>query len=261
MLDFPRPPFPKHFSRCPARPTRWILFPIMGKIPTMAAEGSTVRRPSSPAGIAASAARSPRLAREGADVLISYLNEDDDARETQRLVRKPVGKQFLCPVIFRTPPLPLNHREGDVGSGRNRHPHQQCGPPGHLQVNRRHQDDEWELTFKVNIHAMFYLTKAAITHMKPASRSSTPRRSIPTHRTRRCLPTQRPRERSTISLQDWLSCWPTRASAPTRSRRDRSGRHSSLQHCPTTPSQFRQAGSDEAARAADGVGHRLCHAG
>ena len=30
-------------------------------------------------------------------------------------------------------------------------------------------DEEWELTFKVNIHAMFYLTKAAVAHMKPGS--------------------------------------------------------------------------------------------
>lgn len=28
-------------------------------------------------------------------------------------------------------------------------------------------DAEWELTFRVNIHAMFYLTKAAVPHMKP----------------------------------------------------------------------------------------------
>lgn len=27
-------------------------------------------------------------------------------------------------------------------------------------------DEEWELTFSVNIHAMFYLTKAAVRHMK-----------------------------------------------------------------------------------------------
>ncbi|MBC7739084.1 MAG: SDR family oxidoreductase, partial [Candidatus Saccharibacteria bacterium] len=30
-------------------------------------------------------------------------------------------------------------------------------------------DAEWELTFRVNIHAMFYLTKAAVPHMKPGS--------------------------------------------------------------------------------------------
>lgn len=30
-------------------------------------------------------------------------------------------------------------------------------------------DQEWELTFKVNIHAMFYLTKAAVPRMKPGS--------------------------------------------------------------------------------------------
>jgi NAD(P)-dependent dehydrogenase (short-subunit alcohol dehydrogenase family) len=30
-------------------------------------------------------------------------------------------------------------------------------------------DQEWETTFKVNIHAMFYLTKAAVPHMKPGS--------------------------------------------------------------------------------------------
>ena len=28
-------------------------------------------------------------------------------------------------------------------------------------------DEEWELTFRVNIHAMFYLTKAAVPHMQP----------------------------------------------------------------------------------------------
>jgi NAD(P)-dependent dehydrogenase (short-subunit alcohol dehydrogenase family) len=28
-------------------------------------------------------------------------------------------------------------------------------------------DEGWELTFKVNMHAMFYLTKAAVPHMKP----------------------------------------------------------------------------------------------
>jgi NAD(P)-dependent dehydrogenase (short-subunit alcohol dehydrogenase family) len=30
-------------------------------------------------------------------------------------------------------------------------------------------DEEWRMTFEVNIHAMFYLTKAAVSHMKPGS--------------------------------------------------------------------------------------------
>src|SRR5207248_8365495 len=30
-------------------------------------------------------------------------------------------------------------------------------------------DEELEITFKVNIHAMFYLPKAAVPHMKPGS--------------------------------------------------------------------------------------------
>ena len=30
-------------------------------------------------------------------------------------------------------------------------------------------DVEWQRTFETNIHAMFYLTKAAVPHMKPSS--------------------------------------------------------------------------------------------
>ena len=30
-------------------------------------------------------------------------------------------------------------------------------------------DEEWQLTFAVNVHAMFYLTKAAVPHMQPGS--------------------------------------------------------------------------------------------
>ena len=35
--------------------------------------------------------------------------------------------------------------------------------------SRKSPIEEWELTFKVNIHAMFYLSKAAVPHMKPGS--------------------------------------------------------------------------------------------
>jgi NAD(P)-dependent dehydrogenase (short-subunit alcohol dehydrogenase family) len=107
------------------------------------------------------------FAREGADVLIAYLSEHDDANETKRLVEDAGRKAVLM--------------SGDIGDPA------QCraviekavSELGGLDIlvnNAAHQasfksledisDDEWELTFQVNIHAMFYLTKAAVPHMK-----------------------------------------------------------------------------------------------
>jgi NAD(P)-dependent dehydrogenase (short-subunit alcohol dehydrogenase family) len=109
-------------------------------------------------------------AREGADILVSYLSEDDDARETQRWVEAAGRKAILV--------------RGDVQSAAHcRHlierAVQDLGGLDILVNNAAHQatfksiddisDDEWELTFKVNIHAMFYLTKAAVPHMEPGS--------------------------------------------------------------------------------------------
>jgi NAD(P)-dependent dehydrogenase (short-subunit alcohol dehydrogenase family) len=109
-------------------------------------------------------------AREGADVLIAYLNEDDDAKETQRLVEDAGRKAVLL--------------AGDVGSATHCRTIidkavRELGGIDILVNNAAHQatfksiedisDEEWEHTFKVNIHAMFYLTKAAVPHMKEGS--------------------------------------------------------------------------------------------
>src|SRR4051812_48411746 len=42
-------------------------------------------------------------AREGADVLISYYNEDEDARETQRLIESAGRKAVLMPGDIKDP--------------------------------------------------------------------------------------------------------------------------------------------------------------
>ncbi len=109
-------------------------------------------------------------AREGADVLIAYLNEDDDAKETQRLVEEAGRKAVLI--------------AGDVSLAAHCRTIidkavKELGGVDILVNNAAHQatfksieditDDEWEHTFKVNIHAMFYLTKAAVPHMKEGS--------------------------------------------------------------------------------------------
>lgn len=110
------------------------------------------------------------FAREGADVLISYLSEDDDATQTKRLVEEAGRKAVLVAGDIQHPA----HCRKIVEEALS-----ELGGLDILVNNAAHQasfkeitdisDDEWELTFKVNIHAMFYLTKAAVPHMKPGS--------------------------------------------------------------------------------------------
>jgi NAD(P)-dependent dehydrogenase (short-subunit alcohol dehydrogenase family) len=109
-------------------------------------------------------------AREGADVLIAYLNEHDDAKETERLVNEAGRKAVLVAGDIQQP----NHCRTIVKTALA-----ELGGIDILVNNAAHQatftsiedisDEEWELTFKVNIHAMFYLTKAAVPHMRPGS--------------------------------------------------------------------------------------------
>lgn len=106
------------------------------------------------------------FAREGADVLISYLNEDEDARDTARWVEKAGQKVVLVPGDIQHP----QHCRAIVDKAVS-----ELGGIDILVNNAAHQatfkdigdisDEEWQLTFAVNIHAMFYLTKAAVPHM------------------------------------------------------------------------------------------------
>ncbi|MDN4039409.1 glucose 1-dehydrogenase [Massilia sp. YIM B02443] len=110
------------------------------------------------------------FAREGADVLISYLNEHDDARETARLVEEAGRKAVLVPGDLADPA----HCRAIIDKAV-----QEFGRIDVLVNNAAFQmshesiedipDDEWDYTFKVNISAMFHTCKAAVKHMKPGS--------------------------------------------------------------------------------------------
>lgn len=112
------------------------------------------------------------FAREGADVMIAYLDEseDEDAQETQRLVAQ-AGR--TCK-LFR----------GDLAEAGNckelvRKTAEALGRIDILVNNAAHQmtfqsleeipAEEWDRTFAVNISAMFHITRAALPHMKPGS--------------------------------------------------------------------------------------------
>lgn len=109
-------------------------------------------------------------AREGADVVISYLNEDDDAKETARWVEEAGRRAVLVPGDLDTAEQCRKVIDTAV---------REFGKVDILVNNAAYQmnhesldeisDEEWEYTFKVNINAMFYLVKAALPHMAPGS--------------------------------------------------------------------------------------------
>ena len=108
------------------------------------------------------------FAREGADVFISYLDEHEDARETQRLVEAE-GRRAVAVA-------------GDIGDEAHcRELVRRCvGELGRLDVlvnnaafQRTHEDigefssEEFDRTYKTNVYAMFWLCREAVPHMKP----------------------------------------------------------------------------------------------
>lgn len=112
------------------------------------------------------------FAREGADVLISYLDdmEDEDAEDTASYIRDAGQKAILV--------------KGDISVEKHcRHIVETAvkafGAIDVLVNNAAFQqsrktlqdipDEEWQKTFAVNIHSMFYLCKAAEPHMHPGS--------------------------------------------------------------------------------------------
>jgi NAD(P)-dependent dehydrogenase (short-subunit alcohol dehydrogenase family) len=110
------------------------------------------------------------FAREGADVLIAYYDEHDDARETAKLIESAGRKAVLVPGDIKDPAHCRAIVEKAVAAfGRvdvlvNNAAHQAT-----VQSIEEMSDEEWDVTFRTNIHAMFYLTKAAVPHMRPGS--------------------------------------------------------------------------------------------
>ncbi|MEW9584878.1 SDR family oxidoreductase [Paraburkholderia sp. DGU8] len=110
------------------------------------------------------------FAREGADVLIAYLDEDDDARETARWVEEAGRKAVLAPGDIAQPAQCAAIVDKAVEA---------FGRLDILVNNAAYQmsypsldaisDEEWDKTFDINIGAMFRITRAAIKHMKPGA--------------------------------------------------------------------------------------------
>jgi NAD(P)-dependent dehydrogenase (short-subunit alcohol dehydrogenase family) len=110
------------------------------------------------------------FAREGADVLIAFLDETEEATEVKKLIEKEGRKAVLVPgdlqdakhcreVIKKA----VDGSVASTSSSTMRPTRPRSRDIGDIS------DEEWEKTFRTNIHSMFYLTKAAVPHMKPGS--------------------------------------------------------------------------------------------
>ncbi len=109
-------------------------------------------------------------AREGADVLVSYLNEHEDAEDTRQWVEKAGRKAVLV--------------DGDIADKAHcraivDRAVKEWGRIDVLVSNAAFQmtyesveeipDDEWDRTLATNLSALFHLVKAALPHMGPGS--------------------------------------------------------------------------------------------
>ena len=110
------------------------------------------------------------FAREGADVLISYLSEHEDARRTAEMVERAGQQAVLIAGDLREPAH--CHEVVDKAVA-------EFGRidvlVNNAAVQRTHEsieeitDEEWDETFDVNIGAMFRLCRDAVPHMRPGS--------------------------------------------------------------------------------------------
>lgn len=110
------------------------------------------------------------FAREGADIAIAYLCEHDDAAKTKEIVeqegRKAItiagdlGDKDFCERVVRETVEKLGGLDLLVNNAGEQHPDEDI---------RDITEDQLKRTFQTNIFSMFFLTQAALPHLKKGS--------------------------------------------------------------------------------------------
>jgi NAD(P)-dependent dehydrogenase (short-subunit alcohol dehydrogenase family) len=110
------------------------------------------------------------FAREGADVLVSYLSEDDDAADTQRwveeagrtavLVRGDLADPAHCREVIARAVEEWGRVDVLVSNAAFQMSH---------ETIEEIEDEEWDRTLATNLSAYFHLVKAALPHMSEGS--------------------------------------------------------------------------------------------
>ncbi|HEV7719301.1 MAG TPA: SDR family oxidoreductase [Arsenicitalea sp.] len=167
----PKPPYPQQHQEPPGRTDAMRPRPDHGEESYRGSDrlsGKVALITGGDSGIGRAVAIA--FAREGADVLISYLSEDEDAEDTANWVRRAGRKALTVP--------------GDISNEAHcqslvRKAVDELGGLDILVNNAAFQrtyasiedisSEEWDTTFRTNIYAPFYLCKAAMPHLQPGS--------------------------------------------------------------------------------------------
>lgn len=164
----PKPPFPDQPQTPPGSEAEMTPAPDFGEKSYKGSgklEGKAAIITGGDSGIGRAVALA--FAREGADVLISYLNEEEDAQETRRVVEETgrrcvlvagdIVQEAHCISIVQKAIEEFGKIDILVNNAAFQMTHESI---------QELSSEEFDKTFRTNIYAMFYLCKAALPKMK-----------------------------------------------------------------------------------------------
>jgi NAD(P)-dependent dehydrogenase (short-subunit alcohol dehydrogenase family) len=171
VTQYPKPPYNDRQQQVPGQVTEMIIKPDHGEQSykgsgKLSGKKAIITGGDSGVGRAVAIA----FAREGADILIAYLNEDTDARDTARYIEE-VGRKCIlingdisdeekCREIINSALEEFGGIDILVNNAAFQMPRQSL---------QEVSSEEWDRTFKTNIYPMFYLCKIAEPHLNPGS--------------------------------------------------------------------------------------------
>ena len=169
---YPKPPFPKQQQPWPGLTSKMDPRPDHGEA-SYKGSGRLVGRKALLTGGDSGIGRAAAIAyaREGADVAINYLPaEEPDAQEVAKLIRDAGGKAVLIPGDIKDEAFCRKLVADAVA---------QLGGLDILVNNAARQISrdsildittaDFDETYKTNVYAMFWITKAAVPHLRPGS--------------------------------------------------------------------------------------------
>jgi len=172
LYKYPRPPFPRQSQDWPGLASKMSPVPDHGER-SYVGSGRLAGRKALITGGDSGIGRAVAIAfaREGADVAFGYLpQEESDAQEVAALVRAAGRKavplpgdirdEAFCQKVVAEAVKQLGGLDILVNNAAR-----QIAHPSLLEIPTEHFD----ATFKINVYANFWITKATLPHLKPGS--------------------------------------------------------------------------------------------